>query len=201
MGIAILWIGVIASVALPFLMTRRRDPLIPPSLFRSRNFTVTNLSTFLIYGALYVVSYFLTLFMQSTVGYTAGASGLAQIPSGLFIVFLSTRFGALAARRGPRLFMTLGPALMCLGVLWYARIPATTDAWLFAVDDARTYAPPAGYLVHVLPGQILFGLGLATLVAPLTTALMTSVPVRNAGVASAVNNAISRSSRGRSSSS
>jgi len=192
LGFALLGAGAVATAALPFLMTMRRDPLIPPSLFRSRNFTVTNISTFLIYGALYVIGYFLALFMQGTIGYTAAGSGLAVIPSGLFIVFLSSRFGALAGRRGPRFFMALGPAVMCLGVLWYARIPAMTDAWLFAFDDPGTYAPPPGYLGHVLPGQLLFGFGLSLMVAPLTTALMTSVPVRNAGVASAVNNAISR---------
>jgi len=192
LGVAVLVIGVVATIALPLLMVTRRDPLIPPALFRSRNFTVTNLSTFLIYGALYVIGYFLTLFVQGTVGYTAAASGLAFIPSGLFLVLLSSRFGALAARYGPRRFMALGPALMCLGVLWYARVPATTEPWAFAFNEARTYLPPGSYMVDLLPGSVVFGIGLAIMVAPLTTALMTSVPVRNAGVASAVNNAISR---------
>jgi predicted MFS family arabinose efflux permease len=191
-GIAGLVVGAVATIALPILMVRRPQPLIPPMLFRSRNFTVTNISTFLIYGALYVVGYFLTLFVQGTVGYTAAAAGLAFIPSGLFLVFLSSRFGELAARHGPRAFMALGPALMCLGVLLYARIPPTTGRWLFAFNDPTSYAPPMSYLVDLLPGSLLFGLGLAVMVAPLTTALMTSVPVRNAGVASAVNNAISR---------
>jgi EmrB/QacA subfamily drug resistance transporter len=192
LGIALLVIGAIATIALPFLMVLRRDPLIPPSLFRSRNFTVTNISTFLIYGALYVIGYFLTLFLQGTVGYNAGAAGLAFIPSGLFLVFLSSRFGALAGRYGPRRFMAVGPALMCLGVLWYARIPATTEPWMFTFNDPPTYLPPLSYAIDLLPGSLLFGLGLAMMVAPLTTALMTSVPVRHAGVGSAVNNAISR---------
>jgi hypothetical protein len=176
----------------PFLMITRPDPLIPPALFRSRNFTVTNISTFLIYGALYVIGWFLTLFLQGTIGYTAAAAGLGFIPSGLFLVFLSSRFGALAGRYGPRLFMALGPALMSLAVLWYARIPATTEPWVFVFGDPRTYFPPAGYLIDILPGSLVFGLGLSMMVAPLTTALMTSVPVHNAGVGSAVNNAISR---------
>ncbi|HKY50902.1 MAG TPA: MFS transporter [Candidatus Limnocylindria bacterium] len=192
LGIAVLAIGALATFALPFLMVRRRDPLVSPALFRSRNFTVTNLSTFLIYGALYVIGYFLTLFLQGTVGYTAAASGLAFIPSGVFLVFLSSRFGALAGRHGPRRFMTIGPALMAVGVMLYARIPPTTARWVFAFDDPRTYVPSIGYITDVLPGSLLFGVGLAVMVAPLTTALMTSVPVRNAGVASAVNNAISR---------
>jgi len=191
-GFATLAIGLVATVALPFLMTMRRDPLIPPSLFRSRNFSVTNISTFLIYGALYVIGYFLTLFVQSTVGYTAAAAGLTSLPSGLFLMFLSSRFGALAARFGPRRFMAIGPALMFLAVLWYARIPATTEAWRFAFGDPSTYVPPTSYLIDLLPASLVYGIGLSIMVAPLTTALMTSVPVHNAGVASAVNNAISR---------
>jgi EmrB/QacA subfamily drug resistance transporter len=192
LGTGLLAIGAIATAALPFLMVMRRDPLIPPSLFRSRNFTVTNLSTFLIYGALYVSGYFLTLFLQGTVGYSAGAAGLTFIPSGLFLVFLSSRFGALAGRFGPRRFMAIGPALMCLGVLWYARMPAMTEPWMFTFDDPHTYLPPLSYVIDLLPASLVFGFGLAIMVAPLTTALMTSVPVHNAGVGSAVNNAISR---------
>ena len=191
-GFILLGAGALATVALPFLMTRRSNPLIPPELFRSRNFTVTNISTFLIYGSLYVVGYFLTLFVQGTVGFSAAAAGLAFIPSGLFLVFLSSRFGALAGKHGPRLFMAIGPAIMTLGILWYARIPAATTSWLFTFGDPGTYLPPASFYADILPGALLFGLGLSILVAPLTTALMTSVPSRNSGVASAINNAISR---------
>jgi EmrB/QacA subfamily drug resistance transporter len=192
LGFVLLGVGALATIALPILMLRRPDPLISPELFRSRNFTVTNVSTFLIYGALYVTGYYLTLFVQGTVGFTAAAAGLAFIPSGLFLVFLSSRFGALAGRYGPRLFMSVGPAIMCLGLLWYARVPATTTPWLFTFDDPKTWLPPASFFIDFLPGQLLFGLGTSMLVAPLTTALMTSVPSRNSGVASAINNAISR---------
>jgi EmrB/QacA subfamily drug resistance transporter len=192
LGFALLGVGAVATVALPFLMTARAHPLIPPELFRSRNFTVTNVSTFLIYGALYVVGYFLTLFVQGTIGFTAAAAGLSFIPSGIFLVLLSARFGALAGRYGPRVFMAVGPALMALGVLLYARVPPTTLPWLFTFDDPRTYLPPLSFVTDFLPGSLIFGVGLAIMVAPLTTALMTSVPVRNSGVASAINNAISR---------
>jgi hypothetical protein len=88
--------------------------------------------------------------------------------------------------------MTVGPTLMAIGVLWFARVPATSPPWMFALGDPSTWAPPREWFVDFLPGQIIFGFGLAMMVAPLTTALMTSVPVRNSGVASAVNNAISR---------
>ncbi|HEY8757337.1 MAG TPA: MFS transporter, partial [Candidatus Limnocylindria bacterium] len=192
LGFVMLGIGAVATIALPILMTRRSDPLIPPQLFKSRNFTVTNISTFLIYGALYVLGYFITLFVQGTIGFTAAAAGLAFIPSGLFLVFLSSRFGALAGRYGPKVFMAVGPALMCVGTLWYLRVPATTSPWLFAFGDPSTYLPPASWLVDFLPATLLFGFGLSIMVAPLTTALMTSVPSRNSGVASAINNAISR---------
>jgi len=191
-GFVLLGIGALATIALPFLMTRRADPLIPPELFRSRNFTITNISTFLIYGALYVLGYFTTLFIQGTVGFTAAAAGLGFIPTGLFLVFFSSRFGALSGRYGPRLFMTVGPALMCLGTLWYLRVPPSTSPWLFTFGDPGTYLPPASWFVDFLPATLVFGLGVSMMVAPLTTALMTSVPAKNSGVASAINNAISR---------
>ena len=184
--------GVVATVAFPFLMARNPDPLVPLQLFRSRNFAVTNVSTFLIYGALYVSFYYLALFLQGVLGYSASAAGLAGIPGGLLLVLLSTRFGALAARRGPRFLMSVGPALMAAGILWFARVPATSPAWVFKPGDPSTWVPPGQYFIDFLPGQVVFGLGLAMMVAPLTTALMTSVPVRNSGVASAINNAISR---------
>lgn len=191
-GFAMLAVGALATIALPFLMTRRADPLIPPELFRSRNFTITNISTFLIYGALYVLGYFTTLFIQGTIGFTAAAAGLGFIPTGLFLVFFSSRFGALSGRYGPRIFMAVGPALMCLGTLWYLRVPPTTSPWLFTFGDPGTYVPPASWFVDFLPATLVFGLGVSMMVAPLTTALMTSVPARNSGVASAINNAISR---------
>ena len=191
-GFALVGIGALATIALPFLMVRRAHPLIPPSLFRSRNFTVTNVSTFLIYGALYVTIYYLGLFIQGTVGYSAAAAGLALTPGTLFLVLFSSRVGRLAGRYGPRAFMAVGPAIMTVGLLWAARIPSTTPAWRLTFGDPATYLPPAGYWVDIFVTSIIFGIGLVIMVAPLTTALMTSVPVRNSGVASAVNNAISR---------
>jgi len=88
--------------------------------------------------------------------------------------------------------MAVGPLLMAAGVLWFARIPADSTSWRLQLDAPGSYLPPLSYFTDFLPGSILFGLGIMLLVAPLTTALMTSVPVRNSGVASAINNAISR---------
>ena len=184
--------GAVATVALPFYMQRAPHPLIPLHLFRSRNFAVTNLSTLLIYGALYVTFYYLALFQQGTVGYSPTAAGLAGIPGTLFLIFFSARFGSFAARYGPRWFMAAGPLVMALGVLWFARVPATSTPWRLEPADPGSYLPPVSYFTDFLPASVVFGLGIMMLVAPLTTALMTSVPVRNSGVASAINNAISR---------
>ena len=125
-------------------------------------------------------------------GYTATAAGLAGIPGTLFLIFFSARFGALAARFGPRWFMAAGPAIMAVGVLWLARTPSTSTAWHLVLSQPSSLVPPLSYVVDFLPGGLLFGIGLMILVAPLTTALMTSIPVRNSGVGSAINNAISR---------
>jgi len=191
-GYIALAIGVLATAALPVVMIRRPNPLIPLHLFRSRNFTVTNISTLLIYGALYVTGYYLAIFQQGTLGYTAAAAGLAFVPGTLFLIFFSARFGSLAARYGPRWFMAAGPAIMAVGVLWLARVPASSASWPVRPSDPRTFLPPLSYVVDFLPGAVLFGVGLMILVAPLTTALMGSIPVRNSGVGSAINNAISR---------
>ena len=189
---AALVIGAVAAVAFPILMAKSKHPLVPLSLFRSRNFSVTNISTLLIYGALYVTFAFMAIYLIGTVGYNPAATGLVGIPGTLFLALFSTRFGKLAARYGSRLFMALGPAIMALGILWFARVPFTTDPWVFELRHLSTWAPPASYASDLLPGMVLFGIGLMVMVAPLTTALMTSVPKQKSGVASAVNNAISR---------
>jgi EmrB/QacA subfamily drug resistance transporter len=185
-------VGGLAAIAFPILMARSRHPLVPLSLFKSRNFTVTNISTLVIYGALYVTFAFMAIYLIGTVGYNPAAAGLVGIPGTLFLALFSTRFGKLAARYGPRLFMAVGPAVMALGVAWFARVPSSTDPWVFELRHLSTWVPPGSYVVDLLPGFVLFGIGLMMMVAPLTTALMTSVPKQNSGVGSAVNNAISR---------
>jgi hypothetical protein len=125
-------------------------------------------------------------------GYTASAVGLGSIPGSLFLIVLSTRWGRLASRYGPRVFMTVGPLLMAASLLWIVRIPADSPPWQLSLTDSSTWLPSSGYLFDILPYQLLFGLGVSIMVAPLTTALMRSVPGRQAGLASAINNAISR---------
>jgi EmrB/QacA subfamily drug resistance transporter len=190
--VASLAIGALAVAVLPFLMLYRADPLVPPRLFASRNFTVTNLSTLVIYGALYVSLTFQGIFLIGVLGYNEQAAGIAGLPSSLLLFAFSTRFGALAARFGPRRFMAVGPAIMALGLLWLTRIPSTSDAWRLGTGEGSTLVPPGDYWVDLFPAMAVFGAGLTCMVAPLTTALMTSVPSSNAGIASAINNAISR---------
>jgi EmrB/QacA subfamily drug resistance transporter len=187
-----LGVGAVAAVAFPFLMARSSHPLVPLSLFRSRNFAVTNISTLVIYGALYVTFYFMTIFLQGTLGYNATAAGFAGIWGTLLLTVFSSRFGTLAARYGPRVFMAVGPAIMAVGVWSFTRIPASSGAWILGFGSGQHVVPPRDYFVHLFPGYLIFGVGITIMVAPLTTALMTSVPKHRAGVASAINNAISR---------
>ncbi len=183
---AALIIGAIALVAFPILMLKRPNPLIPLGLFRVRAFATINLSTLLIYGALYVTFGFQSLYLQGTLGYAAFAAGAVGLPTGLLLTFLSTRIGSLAGRLGGRRFLTVGPLVMAAGLLWFARIPSTSAAWTTGP------IPPIDYWIDIFPGIILFGIGISLVVAPLTSTLMSSVPVSNAGTASAINNAISR---------
>ncbi len=185
-------IGALATVALPIEMLRAKHPLVPPELFKSRNFTVTNISTLVIYGALYVLFLFVVIFAEGTLGYNAAAAGLIGLPVGVMLALLSPRFGKLAAERGSRPFMTVGPALMGLAVLWLTRLPAASQAWAFGTGVGERLLPPVAYWKDLFPMYVLFAFGLTMMVAPLTSTLMASIPKHNSGVGSAVNNAISR---------
>ena len=185
-------VGAASCILFVVLMAYGRHPLVPLGLFRSRNFSVTNLSTFLIYGALYVVGYQQSIFTQGTLAYSAAAAGFISVPGAFLLMLGSSRVGALAARIGPRRFMAIGPAIMGVGILWLTRVPSSSPSWNLAPGNPASWIPSSGYLVDFLPATLLFGLGLAITVAPLTTALMASVPENRAGLGSAVNNAISR---------
>jgi EmrB/QacA subfamily drug resistance transporter len=185
-------LGAAAIVAFPLLMARRPYPLVPLGIFRSRAFSVVNVATFVIYGALYVNMALQQLFLQGVLGYSPTGAALATIPPAILLVLLSTRFGRLAGRRGSRTLLTAGPALMAAGVLLLVRVPSGSEGWQAIPSDPSSFVPPADYLVDILAAQVVYGVGLAMLVAPLSTALMSSVPVRRAGLASAINNAVSR---------
>jgi EmrB/QacA subfamily drug resistance transporter len=187
-----LGIGVVALVAFPILMATRTDPLVPLGLFRSRAFATINLATFFIYGALYVVLGYQALLLQGVLGYTALASGATVLPVGIMLTVLSTRVGTVSGRVGARPFLVLGPLIMATGVLWLVRLPADSAPWRASLETPSSLVPPPSMLVDVFPSLVLFGLGIALIVAPLTSALMSSVPPHNTGLGSAINNALSR---------
>ena len=172
---ATLALGIGLLVAFVVVERRARVPMLPLGVFSSRQFTAANLVTFAVYAALGAVFFLLVVHLQVVAGFSPLASGVALLPiTGLMLV-LSARAGAVAARIGPRLPMTVGPLVCAVATVLLARI-----------------GPDAGYVTHVLPGVTLFGLGLATTVAPLTVTVLDAAPLRHAGVASGVNNAVAR---------
>jgi EmrB/QacA subfamily drug resistance transporter len=154
---------------------RSRAPMVPPSLWHDRTFTITNALTLVVYGALGGVLFFLALQLQTSLGYRPVLAGAAVLPFSLLLLVFSSSAGDLATRTGPRLPLLVGPFLAASGVAWLS----------FA-------APGDSYLPAVLPGVLLFGAGFALLVAPLTTTVLAAAPDRLTGTASGVNNAISR---------
>ena len=187
-----LGIGAVSLVLFPILMAIRPRPLVPLSLFRNREFATINLATFLIYGALYVSFTYTALLYQGTLGYSATGAAIIGLPAGILLATLSTRVGALTARYGSRTFLVVGPLIVAAGQLWLARIPATSTPWLAELGRPGSLVPPADALIDVLPAVIAFGAGMAMVVAPLTSTLMSSIPARNSGLGSAINNALSR---------
>jgi EmrB/QacA subfamily drug resistance transporter len=187
-----LGVGAVSLVLFPILMAVRPHPLVPLSLFRNREFAAINLATFLIYGALYVSFTYTALLYQGTLGYSATGAAIVGLPAGLLLSLLSARVGGLTARFGARIFLVAGPLIVAVGQLWLARLPETTKPWLADLSKPATLIPPVDVLIDVLPSVILFGLGMAMVVAPLTNTLMGSVPGRNSGLGSAINNALSR---------
>ncbi|MDQ3572830.1 MAG: MFS transporter [Actinomycetota bacterium] len=152
-----------------------RHPMLDLSLFRIRNFWVTNLVTLEVYAGLIGGLFFVTLFLQQTAGYSALQAGLATTPISVILFVLSSRFGRIASGTGPRLLMCVGPVVGGIGMLMMLRIGANPS-----------------YAGDVLPAVAVFGLGLAATVAPLTATVLDSVAERHAGIASGVNNGVSR---------
>lgn len=150
-------------------------PMLPLSLFAVRNFSVGNVATVAIYAALSIATFILIVFIQQTGGYSAIAAGMALLPVTIIMFLLSSRFGALAGKYGPRLFMAVGPMVAAVGFLSFLMIDGSVDYW-----------------TQVLPGVLIFGLGLSITVAPLTAAILGSINAKQAGIGSAVNNAIAR---------
>lgn len=157
------------------VLQRRPGAMVPLGLFASKVFSAANAMTFLVYGALGAVMFFLVLQLQVTSGYGPIAAGLAALPVTVALLLLSSRLAVLAERTGPRLPMTVGPLGCALGVVLLSRVGAAASYW-----------------TEVFPGMLLFALGLATLVSPLTAAVLAAAPDRHAGIASGINNAVAR---------
>jgi hypothetical protein len=160
-----------------FVAWERRvpEPMMPLHLFAVRNFAVGNLTTLAMYGGLGVATFFLVVFLQQVGSYAPIAAGASLLPITLLVFALSRRFGALANRVGPRLFMSCGPLLAAVGLLLFARA-----------------GPSPSYPTVILPGVLVFGFGLAMTVAPLTATVLGSVPPGRSGLASGANNAVAR---------
>jgi MFS family permease len=149
--------------------------MLPLSIFAERQFAAASAVTFIVYGALTGATFLLPVVLQVSAGYSPLASGLALVPLTVIMLALSARSGQLATQIGPRLQLTAGPIIAGVGL---------------AMLTFSTSGP--GYAVHVLPAIVVFGVGIAITVAPLTATAMSSVPAEHAGIASAVNNDLSR---------
>jgi EmrB/QacA subfamily drug resistance transporter len=166
----------VAVLALFVLVERReRHPMLPPGIFASRQFTGANLVTFAQYGAMGGVFFLLPVELQSASGFSPLKAGAALLPVTLLMLLFAARSGAIAARIGPRLQMTLGPLLVGAGLLLLRRVGVG-----------------ASYVTDVLPAVVVFAIGLVVVVAPLTATALAAAPPEHVGVASAVNNDVAR---------
>jgi EmrB/QacA subfamily drug resistance transporter len=168
-------IGVVLLACLVPLERRVADPLLPPGLFASVQFSAANAVTFVVYGALGGALFLLPVVLQEVAGYSALVAGTALLPVTVVMLLLSSRSGQLAARIGPRLQMSVGPLVIAAGLVLLVRI-----------------GPHGSYPAVVLPAVLVFGFGLAINVAPLTATALGAAPAEHAGVASAVNNDVAR---------
>ena len=167
--------GVVGLAAFLAREHRTASPMLPLAIFRDRQFAATNAVTFIVYAALVGATFLLAVVLQIVWGYSPLASGLALLPLTIILLALSARSGKLAARIGPRLQMSAGPVVVGTGL---------------AMLTLATHG--SSYVLYVLPAVVVFGLGLAITVAPLTATAMSSAPAEESGIASAVNNDVAR---------
>ena len=173
--VAILVTGVILGVLFYFVEAHSKDPMLKLNLFKSRNFSGVNITTFSMYGGLAGFLFVLVIYLQTTLGYSSIKAGASLMPVSVMLLLFSSRVGVLAHKFGPRLFMTFGPLTSAIGMFSLVRL---------GHGDR--------YLTDVFPGVFLFALGLAITVAPLTITVMNSVRESESGIASGINNAVSR---------
>jgi EmrB/QacA subfamily drug resistance transporter len=167
--------GVFALVAFLLHEHRTANPMMPLDIFSSRQFSAANLVTFVVYAALGGVFFLLVSFLQISLGYSAVGAGAATLPLTALLLLLSARSGALAQRIGARIPLTIGPLVIAVGLLLMTRID-----------------PGESYVSSVLPAIIVFGLGLVLVVAPVTATVLAAADTRHSGIASGINNAVSR---------
>jgi EmrB/QacA subfamily drug resistance transporter len=168
-------VGLVCLIAFPLWERRTSHPMMPLGIFAARNFAVGNAATVFLYAALSLGILIVALFLQETAGLSATEAGLATLPIPVLSFFLARRFGTLAGRHGPRLYMAVGPLLAAVGFLLM-----------------MTAREPFNFWAQMLPGLVVFGVGLSVTVSPLTAAILAAVDPAQSGIGSAVNNAISR---------
>lgn len=169
--------GLAGILAFCLFVWRERQveaPMVPFGLFRSRNFAVGNIATLSMYAGLSLFAFLITIFVQQVGGYSAAAAGLVLVPESIIMFVLASKFGKLSGTFGPRVFMAVGPLVAAVGFITMLFVGTHIDYWA------------------LLPGIILFGLGLAITVAPLTSAILGAVKARQSGIASAINNVVAR---------
>jgi EmrB/QacA subfamily drug resistance transporter len=167
--------GIVLFAAFVRHEARTPSPMLPLGLFSRRNFAVANAQTLAMYGGIGVLGFFMTIYLQQVAGYSALKAGVTGLVPTAVVFVLSRRFGRLADRYGPRAFLTVGPLLVAAGLLLLVRFGTSVSLW-----------------TDVVPALLVFGLGLAVSVAPLTATVLADAEESNAGIASAVNNAIAR---------
>jgi len=168
-------VGTVALAAFVAYERRVAEPMLKLELFARRNFAAGNLETLAVYAGLGILFFFLVIYLQQVAGYSALESGLTTLPVTIVIFALSRRFGALADRFGPRVFMGAGPLISAGGILLLVRV---------GMDPS--------YVVDLLPALLVFALGLSLTVAPLTATVLADADEHDAGIASAINNAVAR---------
>jgi len=167
--------GVLLLVLLLVNERRQTDPMLPLDVFRSRQFSGTNASTFAVYAALGAVTFLVVIYLQQVMRYSPIAAGASLLPVTALLLLLSSRTGRLAGRIGPRLPMTVGPLIAAVGMA------------LFALAH-----PGASYLTSVFPAAVVFGVGLVLTVPALTATALSAVSSNRSGIASAINNDVAR---------
>ena len=168
-------LGIALLVIFVFYERHHKQPMLPLELFKVRDFSVGNIATVAIYAGLSVSTFLIAIFVQQVGHYSALSAGLSLLPVTIVMFFLSSRFGALAGKYGPRFFMATGPLVAAFGFLLFLRVDEQVAYW-----------------TQIFPAVIVFALGLSMTVAPLTSAVLGHIDQKHAGIGSAVNNAVSR---------